>query len=77
MKSKTGIFLGKYSTDQFLMEIVLFFKGAQKLGIETVTNVVLEEDGSEVDGDYFTFLPPNSILQLLTVDETWRSAEGM
>lgn len=42
----------------------------------TVLNVVLEEDGSEVEADYFEFLPENSILQLLSADEKWESAEG-
>ena len=39
--------------------------------------VVLEEDGSEVDDDYFSFIPQNVVLQLLTVAERWESPEGI
>ena len=55
------------------------FKGSEKLGIlkDSDVRVVLEEDGSEIDEDYFSFLPQSVVLQLLTVDEKWESAEGI
>ena len=55
------------------------FEGSEKLGIEkqNVLKVVLEEDGSEVDDEYFSFIPKNVVLQLLTVDERLESPEGM
>ena len=36
-------------------------------------NVVLEEDGTEVDEeDYFTFLPFNTTVMILRHGETWK-----
>lgn len=50
-------------------------KGKGKLGVpaEEKVNVVLEEDGTEVDEeDYFTFLPFNTTVMILRHEETWR-----
>lgn len=54
----------------------MYETGCAKLGLVTSlekVRVVLEADGTEVDDeDYFSFLPNDSILMLLTHTETWR-----
>ncbi|XP_028407557.1 uncharacterized protein LOC114530175 [Dendronephthya gigantea] len=56
---------------------MLIGKGAEKLELQTKNGVkvMLEEDGSEVDKEYFAFLSQNTVLQLLAIDEKWESAE--
>ncbi|KAK7507662.1 hypothetical protein BaRGS_00001597 [Batillaria attramentaria] len=52
----------------------LIGKGSAKLGISDANvRVVLEADGTEVDEeDYFSFLPSDATLMLLTPSDKWR-----
>ncbi|OWF41252.1 DNA fragmentation factor subunit alpha-like [Mizuhopecten yessoensis] len=53
-------------------------KGKEKVGLlpEEPVQVVLEEDGTEIDDDdYFLFLPQNTTLMLLARDQRW-AVEG-
>lgn len=45
-------------------------RGKFKVGDQPV-RIVLDEDGTEVDGDYWETLPPNSKLILLTGKDHW------
>ncbi|CAB3980276.1 DNA fragmentation factor subunit alpha-like [Paramuricea clavata] len=53
---------------------MLIERGAEKLELQkNGLKLILEEDGSEVDSEYFAFLLQNTVLQLLAIDEKWES----
>ncbi len=53
--------------------------GIEKLGLTNLQNdvqLVLEEDGTEVDKDYLPFIQANTVLILLSENEHWSSQKG-
>ncbi len=53
--------------------------GIEKLGLTNLQNdvqLVLEEDGTEVDRDYLPFIQANTVLILLSENEHWSSQKG-
>lgn len=50
------------------------FTGCDKFGYQRVQCIVLEEDGTEIEEDYFRTLPDNCKLMALQVGERWTSA---
>ena len=51
-------------------------KGAEKLGIKDVSNIVLEEDGSEVESDeYLRSLSPHTVLIFLQPGDEWQGCK--
>ena len=50
--------------------IVCYFTGSTKFSLAEC-NFVLEEDGTEVDGDFFPAVEPHATLMILAGDEAW------
>jgi hypothetical protein len=53
----------------------VFFLGSEKLGLDSarMKQLVLEEDGTEIDSDYFPFVKANTVLMILVENEQWNN----